>query len=328
MSAIPGRVLVTGAAGFIGSHLVERLVAAGHAVRAFVRYNSPGTIGWLAGTEAEKEIEIHRGDIRDYDSVSKAAKGCGTVFHLAALIGIPYSYESPLAYLKTNVEGSYNILEACRREEVANLLMTSTSEVYGEARRLPIDEDHPVNARSPYAASKIGADQLAASYHAAFGLPLKIVRPFNVFGPRQSARAIIPTIVAQLLGGADTLQLGNVHPTRDWTYVQDAAAALEKIAATPSFAGQIVHVGSGSEISVAAVAQLVARLMDQKIEFASAPERTRPESSELPRLLCDNTKLRRQTGWAPAHTLEAGLKETIDWIRHHPAMYPRNRYVI
>jgi dTDP-glucose 4,6-dehydratase len=327
MSNLPGPILVTGAAGFVGSHLVERLAASGHQVRAFVRYNSSGSVGFLAGSAGQKQIEILRGDIRDYDSVRRAVAGCGTVFHLAALIGIPYSYESPLAYVKTNVEGTYNILEACRDEGMKNLLITSTSEVYGEARHFPIDEEHAVNARSPYAASKIGADQLAVSYHAALGLPLTIIRPFNIFGPRQSARAIIPTVIAQVLGGAETIRLGNTHPTRDWTYVEDVVAAFEKIAETPALAGQVVHIGSGTEVSVTELVECVGRIAGRKTRIEADAARTRPSASEVDRLLCDSTKLQTATGWKPAHDLDQGLGKTVEWIRAHAEMYPVDRYV-
>ena len=260
------KLLVTGAAGFIGSHLVEACVAAGHEVRAFVRYNSKSSWGWLDGSSVLGKIEVRSGDIRDYDSVRAAMEGCGGVLHLAALIGIPYSYESPLAYVRTNVEGTYNVLQSARELGLKDVLVTSTSETYGTAQRVPIDEHHPSVGQSPYSASKIAADQLAISYHRSFGLRVKIVRPFNTYGPRQSARAIIPTIITQILAGKRELRLGNLSPTRDLTFVKDTAAAFLAILKSDPLVGEAVNIGMGEEISVGDLVSKIAKIMGASIK--------------------------------------------------------------
>lgn len=320
------KILVTGAAGFIGSHLVEELVKQGHRVKAFVRYNARNDWGWLQCLPCISDIEICTGDIRDYDSVKHAMRGVEVVFHLAALVGIPYSYLTPLAYIKTNVEGTYNILQAAREEGVERVIHTSTSEVYGTALYVPIDEEHPLQAQSPYAASKIGADQLALSFHRSFGLPVVVVRPFNTFGPRQSARAIIPTIITQVLAGTQTIRLGNLHPTRDFNYVLDTVSGIITVGLAEGTVGQVVNLGSGREISIGELVLMVAKLFGKEIYIQQEEPRVRPPGSEVERLLCDNRKARRLTGWEPRYTLEEGLRETINWFRENLRLYKPDLY--
>jgi NAD dependent epimerase/dehydratase len=318
--------LVTGAGGFIGSHLVEAAVQEGYRVRAFVHYNSRGNWGWLEESSVRSEVEIVSGDIRDFDSVRAAVQGCDTVFHLAALIGIPYSYTSPLAYVKTNIEGTYNILEASRHSEVENVLITSTSETYGSAQYVPIDEAHPAVGQSPYAATKIGADQLALSYWRSFGTPVKIVRPFNTYGPRQSARAIIPTIVTQIATGAEQLRLGNLTPTRDFSFVRDTAAAFLAVARCKECQGLAVNAGANQELSILDLAKKIASLLTAEVTITEDSDRLRPQASEVDRLRCDNTLIRTLTGWQPQWTLDRGLADTIGWLAAHHAMYKPNVY--
>ena len=320
------KVLITGAGGFIGSHLVERCVEAGFKVRAFVHYNSRNFHGWLEGSPVYNELEVVAGDIRDYDSVLAASEGCDTVFHLAALIGIPYSYVSPQAYIRTNVDGTYNVLQACRTLQTPNVLVTSTSETYGTAQYVPIDEKHPAVGQSPYSATKIAADQLAISYHRSFGLPVKIVRPFNTYGPRQSARAIIPTVITQILAGKRELSLGNLAPTRDLTFARDTAAGFLAIARHDGLHGDPVNIGMGWEISIGDLVQKIASLMGVEVSTASAAERQRVAASEVERLLADASKLRSATGWAPEYDLERGLRETIDWLEKHHHAYKADLY--
>ena len=308
------RILITGAGGFIGSHLTEACVAAGYDVTVLVRYTSRGTRGWLDGLAAAGRVRVLAGDIRDTDMVDRAVRGADTIFHLAALIGIPYSYESPLAYVKTNVEGTTNVLMAARTHEVGTVVLTSTSETYGTAQRVPIDESHPAVAQSPYAATKIAADQIGLSFFRSFGLNVKIVRPFNTYGPRQSLRAIVPTLVAQMLAGGD-VAVGNLRPTRDLTFVTDTVAGFLAVARAETLAGTPVNVGMNHEISIADLAALIARLMDVTPRIVSAAERARPAASEVERLVCDNSLLLRSTDWRPAHTLESGLRETIAWFK-------------
>jgi NAD dependent epimerase/dehydratase len=309
------KVLLTGAGGFIGSHLTEAAVRAGHRVRAMVRYTSSGSAGWLENSPLKDEIEIVRGDIRDLESVSKAAKGCDTIFHLAALIGIPYSYECPLSYIRVNVEGTYNVLEAARSNGASNVLITSTSETYGTAQYVPIDEDHPCVGQSPYAATKIAADQLALSYHRSFGLPVKIVRPFNTYGPRQSARAVIPTIIGQLLAGRRELKLGHLTPTRDLTFVEDTVRAFLDIAASDQCVGLATNIGMDAEISVLDLANMIADLMGVEVTPLTDDTRVRPTASEVERLRCDNRRLLKRTAWRPAFDLRTGLEATVNWFR-------------
>ncbi|MFH1213903.1 MAG: NAD-dependent 4,6-dehydratase LegB [Candidatus Neomarinimicrobiota bacterium] len=320
------KVLITGAGGFIGSHLAEKCVESGFAVRAFVRYNSRNSWGWLESSPYLKEIEVITGDIRDYDSVSKAMQGCEAVFHLAALIGIPYSYVSPLAYIQTNVIGTYNVLEAAKCQELKNILITSTSETYGTAQYVPIDENHPAVGQSPYSASKIAADQLAGSYFRSFGLPVKIVRPFNTYGPRQSARAVIPTIISQILSGRTALTLGNLHPTRDLTFVKDTAAGFIKIFECQDLLGQVTNIGMNQEISIGELARTIAELMGVEITIQGDEQRVRPDNSEVERLKCDNTKIVTKTGWRPQYDLQSGLREVIEWLKMNQEIYKADIY--
>lgn len=324
----PMKILVTGAAGFIGSHVVEVLLEAGFSVRAFVWYNSRNSWGWLDDLAPREGLKVVSGDIRDLDSVTRAVDGCDGVFHLAALIGIPYSYESPLAYLRTNVEGTYNVLQAARMAGTPQVLVTSTSETYGSAQYVPMDESHPVVAQSPYAASKVAADQLALSFHRSFGLPVKVVRPFNTYGPRQSARAVIPTIVAQVTAGVSPIRLGNLTPTRDLTFVTDTARGFLEVFRAPGLVGEVTNVGMNEETSVEQLVRLVARQVGRDVEVAADPERVRPDASEVTRLRCDNTKVLTRTAWRPAYTLERGLAETIRWIAERPALLRAGRYTV
>lgn len=320
------KALVTGAAGFIGSHLTELLVEQGAQVRAFIHYNSKNNWGWLEESKYKNNIDMVSGDIRDYDSVYAAMKGCNIVYHLAALIGIPYSYVSPLAYIKTNIEGSYNILEASRQLKIENVLITSTSETYGTAQYAPIDERHPAVGQSPYSASKIAADQMAISYHRAFGLPVKIVRPFNTYGPRQSARAIIPTVVSQILSGKTKVSVGNIRPTRDLTFVKDTVSGFIEIAKSSSIVGDAINIGMGTEISIGDLIKKIARLLGKDVEIIQSDERIRPGNSEVERLVCDNSKIRKHTKWMAQYTLEKGLSETIEWIGSHLDQYKADLY--
>jgi NAD dependent epimerase/dehydratase len=320
------KILVTGAGGFIGSHLAERLTELGYSVRAFVRYNSNNNWGWLEQSSFLKDMEIYSGDIRDYDSVQKAMTGCREVYHLAALIGIPYSYDSPLAYIKTNIEGTYNVLENARLENFENVVITSTSETYGTAQFVPISENHSLVGQSPYSASKIAADQLSLSYWFSFQIPVKIVRPFNTYGPRQSSRAIIPTVISQILSGKNKLTLGNICPTRDLTFVKDIVEGFIEIARTESLNGSVTNIGSGFEISVKDLAIKIARILNMEIDFQTASERRRPENSEVERLFCDNNKIITNTKWRPTYSLEQGLEHTIDWIKNHIHIYKPEIY--
>jgi NAD dependent epimerase/dehydratase len=321
-------VLITGAGGFIGSHLVEAAVEHGYDVRAFVRYNSRTSWGWLENSDVRSKIEVVSGDIRDYDSTSAAVKGCVAVFHLAALIGIPYSYTSPLAYVRTNVEGTYNILEASRRHGVANVIVTSTSETYGTAQYVPIDEKHPAAAQSPYAATKVAADQLAISYWRSFGLPVKVVRPFNTYGPRQSARAIIPTIIGQIASGKRELQLGNLTPTRDLTYVLDTVRGFLAVASCDKCTGTVVNIGNNAEISMRDLVYQIASLMEADVRLVEDPGRVRPADSEVERLWCDNSRMQTLTGWRPEWTLRSGLQEAIRWVESNQALYQAHLYAV
>ncbi|HGY57254.1 MAG TPA: SDR family NAD(P)-dependent oxidoreductase [Caldithrix abyssi] len=326
MELSKSKILVTGAGGFIGSHLVELCCKNGTDVRAFVRYNSKNSWGWLESSPCKNDIEIITGDIRDYDSVRKAVEGCSTVFHLAALIGIPYSYESPIAYVKTNIEGTYNVLEAAKAEQCQNILVTSTSETYGSAQYVPIDEKHPMVGQSPYSATKIGADHLALSYFRSFDLPVKIVRPFNTYGPRQSARAIIPTTITQILSGNTQLRLGNTSPTRDLTFVKDTAEGFWEIARSDHLFGEITNIGMGKEISIGELVRLIAELMDVEVTIITEEERVRPDKSEVMRLLCDSSKIRAKTEWRPAYDLRKGLLETIEWLKYNQHLYKPEIY--
>ena len=320
------KVLITGAGGFIGSHLAEKCVELGFQVRAFVRYNSTNRWGWLDASPVKGEMEIVTGDIRDFDSVFKAVSGCQVVFHLAALIGIPYSYISPLAYIKTNIEGAYNVLQSARELNLEQVLITSTSETYGTAQYVPIDEKHPLVGQSPYSASKIAADQLALSYYRSFDLPVKIVRPFNTYGPRQSARAVIPTIVTQILTGSKTLRLGNLAPTRDLTFVKDTVDGFISIYKSPELFGEVTNVGMNEETSIGDLAQTILKIMDSSKEMELEDQRVRPDNSEVEHLRCDNTKIMTKTGWRPNFNLVQGLAETINWLKEHLSIYKPEIY--
>ena len=320
-------VLVTGGGGFIGSHLVERLVREGARVRALVTYRSSGSAGWLDRSELASEVELVRGDLRDRDLVTKAVQGRQVVFHLGALIAIPYSYEAPESYVDTNVTGTLNVLVAARAAGVERVVHTSTSEVYGTARRVPIDEHHPLQGQSPYAASKIGADKMAEAFQLSFGLPVVTVRPFNTYGPRQSSRAVIPTLITQALSG-HVLKLGNVTPTRDFLFVGDTVSGFLMAGATADAVGQVVNLGTGLEISIADLARLIARLCGSTAHVEQEAQRIRPTGSEVERLCADNSKATRVLGWAPAVDLEAGLGQTIEWLRRNLELYRPKDYVV
>lgn len=315
------KILVTGADGFIGSHLVEALVRAGHDVRAFIYYNSLGTWGWLddPAEDVRGRFEVFLGDIRDPNGVRTAMQGCQVVMHLAALIAIPYSYHSPDTYVDTNVKGTLNVVQAARALGVERVICTSTSEVYGTARFVPITEDHPLQGQSPYSASKIGADAIALSFHAAFGTPVTVLRPFNTYGPRQSARAVIPTIITQIAGGARRIKLGALHPTRDFTHVRDTAQGFLQAAECDGIVGQVTNIGSGFEISIGDTAKLIADAMGVKIDVECDEQRLRPDASEVERLLAGTAKAEAMMRWRPAfggrEGFRRGLEETIAWFR-------------
>ncbi|MEV0261827.1 SDR family NAD(P)-dependent oxidoreductase [Streptomyces sp. NPDC050617] len=320
MTATPqAPVAVTGAEGFIGSHLVEALVAAGRRVRAMVQYNSFSSFGWLETLPKEvlAQTEVVLGDVRDPGSVTGLVTGADTVYHLAALIAIPYSYQAPHSYVETNVTGTLNVLEAVRRQGTPRLVHTSTSETYGTALTVPITEDHPINTQSPYAASKAGGDRLADSYHASFETPVVTLRPFNTYGPRQSMRAVIPTVIARVAAGERSLDLGDLRPTRDFSYVKDTVAAFLAVGTAPAehVVGRTFNAGTGREISIGDLVTLIGKLMDAELEIREDTRRVRPAASEVMRLLCDASRLREATGWAPAHHLEEGLARTIEFFR-------------
>ncbi|MEV6393304.1 GDP-mannose 4,6-dehydratase [Streptomyces sp. NPDC051907] len=319
-------VLVTGAEGFIGSTLVDLLVERGARVRALVHYKPYAEKGHLAHRMGE--IEMLAGDVRDPGRVMDAVEGCDTVFHLAALIGIPYSYDSPGAYVQTNVVGTENIAEACRRHSVRRLVHTSTSEVYGTALTVPIGEDHPLQPQSPYSASKIGADMMALSHWHAFELPVTVVRPFNTYGPRQSARAVIPTILAQLHSGARQIKLGSLTPTRDFTYVTDTARGFLALAGCDRAIGESVNLGTGREIAIGDLAQALITASGRDAEVVVDPTRLRPAGSEVERLLSDNSRARAWASWKPEVSLEEGLKRTSDWIERHLHLFAADRYQV
>lgn len=322
------KVLVTGSEGFIGSHLTEKLIESGIKVTALVQYNSFNNWGWLDTIDKRvlNEIEVYTGDIREYDSISKAVAGKDVVFHLAALIAIPYSYQSPAAYVRTNVEGTLNVMEACKVHGVQKVVHTSTSEVYGTAQYVPIDEKHPLQGQSPYSASKIGADKIAESYYRSFNLPVATIRPFNTYGPRQSARAVIPTIISQVLSGAETLQLGAVSPRRDLTYVKDTVLGFIRLAEVEASIGDTINVGSNYEITIGDLATLILKLIGRAIPIECQENRLRPEKSEVNRLWCDNRKAVDMIGWTPLYTLEKGLIETIEWIRDNLKYFKTDIY--
>ena len=311
------RVLVTGADGFIGSHLVELLFQSGYSVRAFVYYNSFNSWGWLDTFPKKilKEIDVFMGDIRDPNGVRKSVDGIDIVFHLAALIGIPFSYHSPDSYIDTNIKGTLNVLQAARNLNCERILVTSTSEVYGTAQYVPIDEKHPFQGQSPYSATKIGADRLAESFYRSFGLPVVIVRPFNTYGPRQSARAVIPTVITQLLAGMEQISLGSLHPTRDLVYVKDTVAGFKAIAEAGGVVGQEINIATQSEISIRNVAEKLIALINPSAKIAASAERMRPANSEVERLFGSNRKILALTDWSPQFSIDQGLHETVEWFK-------------
>lgn len=322
------KVVVTGADGFIGSHLVEHLVRSGCEVRALAQYNSFNSWGWLDSLDPEmlKSVEVISGDIRDPGAMRLLVQDRDAVFHLAALIAIPFSYHSPDSYVDTNIRGTLNILQAVRGTQVEKLLVTSTSEVYGTAIRVPIAEDHPLQGQSPYSATKIGADQLAESFYRSFGLPVTIVRPFNTYGPRQSARAFIPTIISQLLSKKNEIKLGSLHPTRDLVFVKDTAKGFALIAESDKCVGQVINIATQQEHSVQAVAQKLISLINPKATIVCDEQRLRPEKSEVERLLGSHEKLKALTGWAPETSLDAGLEQTIEWFKGENHRYKADVY--
>jgi NAD dependent epimerase/dehydratase len=331
MSTIPSKqALVTGAAGFIGSHLVDLLLREGWAVRALCRYNSRASRGWLDDIQpaAEGRLDVVFGDVRDPFQMASAVQGCDAVFHLAALIGIPYSYVAPQSYIDTNVSGTLNLLEAVRQRGVPRFVHTSTSEVYGTAQYTPIDEKHPLQGQSPYSASKIAADKLVESYFCAFGMPTITVRPFNTFGPRQSTRAVIPTIITQALAGPE-IKLGSLDPVRDLTYVTDTARGFLAAAEAPATAlGQVYNLGTGQGVSIGALAQVILALMGKEARLVTDDVRVRPQKSEVRTLLSNNASARDALGWTPQVSLRDGLKSVIEWIGAHQDAYRAGEYTL
>ena len=322
------RVLVTGADGFIGSHLTECLLEKGYEVKAFAYYNSFNTWGWLDTLPKDKlkEIEVFTGDIRDPNGVREAMKDVDSVFHLAALIAIPFSYHSPDSYVDTNIKGTLNVLQAGRQLDTQRILVTSTSEVYGTAQYVPIDEKHPFQGQSPYSATKIGADRLAESFYRSFDMPISIVRPFNTFGPRQSARAVIPTIIMQLLAGKEEIQLGSLTPTRDFNYVKDTAAGFIAIAESDRTIGEEINIATQNEISIGQLAQEIIHQINPAARIVCDEQRLRPEKSEVNRLLGSNEKIKRLTDWTPNYTFSQGISETIAWMKDNLSSYKVDIY--
>lgn len=328
------KILLTGADGFIGSHLTEALVRAGHEVKAFVLYNSFNSWGWLdhCAADVKGKFEVFAGDIRDPNGVRTALKGCDAVMHLAALIAIPYSYHSPDTYVDTNVKGTLNVVQAARDLGVSKVIHTSTSEVYGTARFVPITEEHPLQGQSPYAATKIGADQIAMSFYSSFATPVTILRPFNTYGPRQSARAVIPTIITQIANGNRRIRLGAVHPTRDFNFVTDTAAGFIAALTSDKCVGEVINIGSNFEISIGDTARTIAEVMETEIEILTDEQRLRPEKSEVERLLASNAKARELLGWTPQHGgldgFRRGLANTVNWFKQpsHLAAYKSEIY--
>lgn len=323
------RVLVTGAGGFIGSHLVEGLLRRGDKVRAFVRYGSSGRAGWLEDVPEQQRggLEVFFGDVRDARAVRQAAEGCRAIYHLAALIGIPYSYIAPDSYVEVNIQGTLNVLNAARDLRTEQVLVTSTSEVYGTARYTPIDEEHPLQGQSPYSATKIGADHLALSYHRSFGLPVKVVRPFNTYGPRQSARAVIPTIMSQALA-RDEIRLGNLSPVRDLVFVGDTVAGFLAVAEAPACIGQVVNLATGVGVTVGELVERIMKLVGRKLPVTESEERVRPEKSEVFKLLGAAAAAEKLAGWKARTPLDEGLAQTLEWIRRHPEHYRPGVYTI
>lgn len=327
MTWIGKKVLVTGAGGFIASHLTERLVELGAQTRALVRYNSSGMWGWLEESIHRDHIEVYMGDLRDRDSVREAIRGAHYVFHLGALIAIPYSYRAPDSYVHTNIIGTLNVLQSARDEGVERVVHTSTSEVYGTAHYVPIDEKHPLQGQSPYSASKIGADKMAEAFYLSFGLPVVTVRPFNTFGPRQSARAVIPTIITQCLTSHE-VRLGSLTPTRDLNYVSDTVEGFLLAALRPEVEGRTINLGSGREISIGELVNLIVKLINKEVKIISVEERLRPSASEVERLLAATTLAQDLLGWSSKVSLEEGLKKTILWVETHLGKYKPGIYAI
>ncbi len=324
------KVLVTGADGFIGSHLVEMLVGQGGDVRALSFYNSFNNLGWLDDISCRSEVEVLSGDIRDSFFVERICRNVDVVFHLAALIAIPYSYVAPMSYIETNVKGTLNICEAALRNGCKRIIHTSTSEVYGSARHVPIDEDHPLQPQSPYSASKTGADQLALSYFYSFGLPVVVARPFNTYGPRQSLRAVIPSLIIQHLKNKEYIEVGDLTPTRDFNFVEDTCRGFIRLAETASVEGEVFNIGSNYEITVGEIAAMIGKITGCRIPVREAKERLRPGASEVRRLWCENRKITERCGFKPEVTIEAGLKRTVEWFREsrNLAKYKSDGYVI
>jgi NAD dependent epimerase/dehydratase len=322
------KVLVTGAEGFIGSHLTERLVELGADVTALVQYNSLNSWGWIDTFDKNiiDSIRVETGDVRELDGMNRIIKGQEVVMHLAALIAIPYSYLSPMAYVRTNVEGTTNVLEACRMHDVQKIVHTSTSETYGTALYVPIDEKHPMQGQSPYSASKIGADKMAESFHKSFDMPIATIRPFNTYGPRQSARAVIPTIISQILAGKKEIKLGSLTPTRDFNYVKDTAEAFIKIAESDKSIGEVINAGSNYEISIGDTVKKIINIIGTDVKIICDEERLRPENSEVNRLWADNTKIKDLTGWAPNYSIDRGLEETVEWIKKNLSSFKTDIY--
>ena len=322
------KVLVTGADGFIGSHLTEELVKKGYSVRAFSFYNSFNRWGWLDTLPKDimDNVEVFTGDIRDPNGVREAMQGIEEVFHLAALIAIPFSYHSPDSYVDTNIKGTLNVLQAARDKELERVLVTSTSEVYGTAQYVPIDEKHPFQGQSPYSATKIGADRLAESFYRSFDLPVSIVRPFNTYGPRQSARAVIPTIISQLLSGKSEIKLGSLTPTRDFNYVKDTAAGFIAIAESDKTVGQEINIATQKEISIGELADEIIMQINPSAKIICDEQRVRPNKSEVNRLLGSNEKIKELTNWSPRYTLSEGISETIEWIKNNINEYKTDIY--
>lgn len=320
------KVLVTGAGGFIGSHLVEKLFYHGYTVKAFVHYNSRNSWGWLDSSVCRERIEVISGDIRDADIVRLAMRDVEIVFHLAALIGIPYSYHSPEAYVDTNIKGTLNILQSALDFGVKKVVLTSTSEIYGTAQFVPITELHPINPQSPYAASKSAADLLGISFYKSFNLPVAIVRPFNTFGPRQSARAVIPTIITQILAGCKKIKLGSLNPSRDLTYVDDTVRGFIRAGKLKNSIGEVINLGNKSEISIRDLTYLIARVMGVSVTIQEDIKRKRPVKSEVERLLADNSKAKKLLKWSPEYSFEEGLKKTVKWFTENNAKYKSDIY--
>jgi len=322
------KVLVTGAEGFIGSHLTEKLVELGADVTALVQYNSFNNWGWIDTFDKNvlDSIKVETGDIRELDGMNRIIKGQEVVMHLAALIAIPYSYLSPMAYVRTNIEGTTNVLEACRTHDVQKIVHTSTSETYGTALYVPIDEKHPMQGQSPYSASKIGADKMAESFYKSFNMPIATIRPFNTYGPRQSARAVIPTIISQILAGKKEIKLGSLTPTRDFNYVKDTAEAFIRIAECDNTIGEVINAGSNYEITIGDTVKKIIDIIGKDVKILCDDERLRPENSEVNRLWADNKKIKELTGWTPNFSIDNGLEETVKWIKDNMDKFKTDIY--